>query len=168
MKQKLKTILKVTIILVVGIWILSKIPFNQKINQEISVNIYKNGIAIEETTVMINGEKSNYLFNDEDRFNGKFHILSYEKTGEENIFAYIRWGDEQNIQRILYFQNGIHPSMDLIGTMIINEKMTQFALMFTDGTVIATSDEIYQLYTEHVFYDNNSGSTSVTGNIPKF
>jgi hypothetical protein len=66
-------------------------------------------------------------------------------------------GDEQNVQRILYTQNTTFPSMDVIRTMIVNEKMTQFALMFTDGTGIATSNELYKLYTEHVSYDNNSG-----------
>lgn len=169
MKQKYKTIVKVVVILVVGFWVLSIIPFNQNIKQEISANIYENEVMIGETTVFIDGEKSNYLFRHDDSFDGKFYIQSYEKTGRDGMSASIRWGDENNIQRLVYFQNGTFPSMDVISTMIISEKMTHFALMFTDGTVIATSDEIYKLYIQHISYDPDTGSTSIyaENKIPK-
>jgi len=45
--------------------------------------------------------------------------------------------------------------------------MTQLALMFTDGTVIATSNEIYTLHKNHVSYYPETGSTSVVGIIPE-
>ena len=167
MKQKYKTIGKVVVALVIGFWVLSIIPFNQNVKQEISANIYENGVATDKTTVFIDGEKSNYLFRDDDSFNGKFHILSYEKTGREDMQASIRWGDEQDIQRLIYFQNASFPDMDVIGTILINEEMTQLALMFTDGTVIATSNEIYTLHKNHVSYYPETGSTSVVGIIPE-
>ncbi len=168
MKHRLKLILKMTIVLILGVWILSKIPFSQDINREISAHIYENGVIAGETTVIIDGEKSNYLFTKEENYFGKFHILSYEKTGRENMKAKIKWVDEPNTQRLFYFQNATFPDMDILWTILINEEMTQFALMLKDGTVIATSDELFKLYTKYISYDNNSGSISVTGNIPKF
>ncbi len=167
MKQKYKTIIKVVVALVIGVWVLSTIPFNQHIKKEISVNIYENGVANGETSIFIDGEKSNYLFHNDESFHGKFHIQSYEKTGREDMKAGIDWGHEQNIQWLTYFQNATFPDMDLIHTILINEEMTQLALMFTDGTVLATSDEIYTLYTNHVSYHPESGSTSVKGTIPQ-
>ncbi len=169
MKQNYKTILKVLVIFVIGFWILSKLPFNKNINQEISVHIYESGVVTGETKVVIDGERSNYLFTDDERFFGKFKILSYEKTCREDMFASIEWNNNDNIQRLTYFQNATFPSMDIISTLIINEKMTQFALMLTDDTVIATSDEIYKLYTQHISYDSDTGSTSVkaVNKIPK-
>lgn len=169
MKPKYKTILKVIVVLVIAVWLLSVIPFNQNIKQEIAANIYENGVLTGATTVLIDGEKSNYLFHDNEGFNGKFHIASYEKTGRKDMHAFIKWSDGENIQRLTYSQNGTFPAMDLVSTIIINDKMTQLALMFTDGTVMATSDEIYNLYIKHIFYDADTGSTSVeaANQIPK-
>jgi hypothetical protein len=169
MKQKYKTIVKMVVVLVIGFWVFSKIPFNQNINQEISANIYENGVLTGETTVSIDGEKSNYLFRDEESFNGRFYILSYEKTGRDGMFAHIAWKNDEHIQSLIYYQNATYPSMDIISTIIINEEMTQFALMCTDGTVIATSDEIHKLYTKHIYYDPDTGSTSIeaVNEIPK-
>jgi hypothetical protein len=167
MKRKYKTIVKVIVVVVIGFWMLSTIPFNQNIKHEVPANIYKNGVMADKTTIFIDGEKSNYLFHDDESFNGKFHILSCEKTGREDLKAGIEWGHEQNIQRLLYYQNASFPDMDVISTILISKEMTQLAFMFTDGTVIATSDEIYTLYTNHVSYHPESDSTSVIGIIPE-
>jgi hypothetical protein len=169
MKHNYKTILKALVIFIIGVWILSKMPFNKTINQEISVHVYESGVVTGETKVVIDGERSHYLFTDNERFHGKFYILSYEKTGRENMLASVKWNNNDHIQRLLYFQNGTFPSMDIVSTLIINDKMTQFALMFTDGTVIATSDEIYQIYTKHISYDSDTEVTSIeaVNEIPK-
>jgi len=169
MKQNYKTIFKVLVIFIIGFWIFSKLPFNKNINQVISANIYKSGVVTGETKVVIDGERSNYLFTDDEGFYGKFYIESYEKTGRENMFASIKWNNDDNIQRLTYFQNATFPSMDIVSTLMINDKMTQFALMFTDGTVVATSDEIYQMYTKHISYDSDKAVTSIeaVNKIPK-
>jgi hypothetical protein len=41
--------------------------------------------------------------------------------------------------------------------------------MFADGSVIATSDELYKLYTKHVSYDAGTGTTftELVNEIPK-
>ncbi|TCK93370.1 hypothetical protein EDC19_1563 [Natranaerovirga hydrolytica] len=169
MKQKYKAIIKVVVVLVIGFWVLSIIPFNRKIKQEISANIYINGVVSDETSVFIDGEKSNYLFHDNESFYGNFHVLSYKKTGRDGMSAQIAWKNDEHIQRLRYYYKGTFPSMDIISTLIINEKMTQFALMFTDGTVIATSDELYKIYTQHISYNPDTGITSIKAinKIPK-
>lgn len=159
--KKMKAILKVVLLIMIGFWILSKIPFNQNINQEISANIYKSGVLTGETTVVIDGEKSNYLFHNDEEFYGKFQILSYEKTGRDEMYASIRWRSDENVQVLMFSQNGTFPDMDLILTLMINEEMTHFALMFKDGTIIATSDEMLRFYTKYVSYDANTEVTTI-------
>lgn len=161
MKQKLKESIKVVLLIVIGVWILDKTPFYQDINHEIFANIYKNGVTIGQTSVIVDGKKSNYLFSDKENYFGIFHILSYEKTGREDMNARIKWSNVENIQDILYMMPGHFLDMDLIRTIIINEKMTKFAVMFKDNTVVATSDEIYELYTKHISYYSDKGITSV-------
>ncbi len=119
MKQNYKTILKVIVIFIIGVWILSKMPFNKNIKQEIAAHVYESGVVTGETKVVIDGERSHYLFTDNERFHGKFYIASYEKTGREDMFASVKWNNEDNIQRLLYFQNATFPSMDIVGTLII-------------------------------------------------
>jgi len=39
--------------------------------------------------------------------------------------------------------------MDIMNLMLISEDMTKFALMFNDGTIVATSEELYEIYARH-------------------
>ncbi len=169
MRQKLKMLLKAVVVLIMVVWIFSKIPFSKTINQEISARIYENGRITGETKVIIDGARSHYLFTENEWFHGKFYITAYEKSGRQDMTASIRWKNEDTIQHLTYFQNAGFPSMDIINTLIMNDTMTQFALMFTDGTVIATSDEIYQIDIKHISYDRDTGVTSIddVGRIPK-
>ena len=41
--------------------------------------------------------------------------------------------------------------------------MTQFAVSLKDGSILATSDEVYKIYTEHITYDPERGVTSFKG-----
>ena len=74
MNEKLKIILKAIVLLTVAILILDKLPFEEKINQQISAEIYQNGTATGETTITMEGTKTNYLFRDEESFQGRFSI----------------------------------------------------------------------------------------------
>jgi hypothetical protein len=168
MKQRYKTIAKVLVVLAVGLRVLYSMPFNQPIKQEISAHLYKDGAAIDQTTVFMDGEKSNYFLRRDDSFQGRFFIQSYEKTGRDGMRASIGWGDRDNMQRLVYFQNGTFPPMDVVGCIMINETMTQFAVMLTDGTVVATSDAVYEIYKRHISYDPDTGAISIVAadNIP--
>ncbi len=169
MKFKMGKTTKIVFIVVVAIGILSLIPFNQKVNQEIDAKVYENAVAVKDTKVIIEGEKSNYLFRRDESFHGKFHISTYEKSKADGMNASISWDDKYHLQNLLFSQNATFPSMDTIGAMMINDKMSEFAFMFTDGTVIATSDELYNLYTKHISYDASTGTTftELVNEMPK-
>jgi len=172
MKQKLKTIIAVSIVLVIAIWIIDKIPFNKNINQQITANIYENGVAVGETMLVINGEKSNYLFRKNEGFVGEFLVPYAEETDRSNLQTYITWNGEDNTQYIRYFYKGnikLAEDMGIVPYLLINESMTKFAIMLTDHTVIATSDELYELYTKHITWHSDTKVTSISeaDKIPK-
>ena len=172
MKHNLKTIIKVTVFIIVAIWIIDKIPFDKNINQAITANIYEDGVVIGQTTLVMNGKKSNYLFRQEEGFVGELLIPYAEKTDREDLKTYINWNAEHNIQSISYFYKGIiklAQDMGIVPYMLINNSMTKFAIMLTDHTVIATSDELYELYIKHITWYSDTKSTSIdaVNKIPK-
>jgi hypothetical protein len=172
MKQKLKTIIAISIMLVIGIWVIDKIPFNKNINQQITANIYENGVAVGKTMLVINGEKSNYLFRKKEGFVGEFLISYSEETDRSDLQTYITWNGEDNTQRISHFYKGViklAEDMGIVPYLLINDSMTKFAIMLTDHTVIATSDELYELYTKHITWHSDTKVTSISevNKIPK-
>lgn len=163
-----KKILKAAVISIVLLWILSMIPFSSKIEQEIPAAIYKNGVVSEQTHVSISGKRTNYLVRD-NSFEGIFFIHAIEKTGWQDVRAFIKWDDNtQNLQWIYYYSPGLNHSDIINSIIIINPEMTQFAVSLKDGSVLAASDEIYGIYAEHISYDPENGTTSIKGNIPAF
>ena len=160
--------LKAAAISAVLLWILSTLPFSSKIEQEIPASIYKDGIVAETTTVSISGKRTNYLFRN-DSFDGRFFVHAIEKTGREEMRAFIKWGnDTQNIQWISFYSPRLNHSDIVNSVIIINPEMTQFAVSLKHGSIFSTSDEIYGIYTEHISYDPENGTTSIKGNIPAF
>lgn len=135
---------------IIGIWVLSKIPFESDINQTITAKIYKDGVIVQDTTVIINGARSNYIFADEQYYEGQFIVEYYERTSREGMKANIKWNEEFEEARILYHQNATFPSLEINHELLINKEMKDFALGLQDGTIIATSDEMYQNYLESI------------------
>jgi len=134
-------------IVLIGGWMLSKTPFETKINQTIVAKIYKDGVIVQDTTVIINGEKSNYLFADKQYYEGQFIVEYYERTSREGMKAYIEWNNDFfKEQRIVYHQYATSPSLKINQELLINKEMKEFALGLQDGTIIATSDEMHQNY----------------------
>lgn len=163
-----KKILKAAAISIVFLWILSMLPFSVKIEQEIPAAIYKNGTVAETTAVSISGKRTNYLFRD-DSFEGTFFIHAIEKTGSQEMRAVIEWDDDPLNTQWIYFNSHVLNHNDIVDSIIIiNPEMTQFAVSLKDGSVLATSDEIYGIYAEHFSYDPENGTTSIKGNIPAF
>lgn len=172
MKKKLKTIINIVILIAIGIWIIDKIPFNKNINQQVIANVYKNDVVAEQTTIVINGKKSNYLFRKEEGFVGEFLIPYAEKTDRSDLQTYISWNDIDNTQRIIYSYKGgfrFAEDMEIVSTILINDSMTKFAIMLTDNTIIATSDELRELYDKHITWHNDIPGISIVkaNEIPK-
>jgi hypothetical protein len=150
LKKNLKVIILILTMSIIGVWVLSKMPFESDINQTITAKVYRDGVIVQDTKVIINGARSNYLFADEQYYEGQFIVEYYERTGREGMKAYIEWNKEFEKQRILYHQNATFPSLEANRELLINKEMKEFALGLQDGTIIATSDEIYQNYLESI------------------
>ncbi|HOA20452.1 MAG TPA: S-layer homology domain-containing protein [Sedimentibacter sp.] len=119
MKQRYKRIVKVSVVLVIGFWVLSIIPFNQNIRQEVSVNIYENGIVTEKTTIFVYGEKSNYLFHDDESFNGVYTL-----KGKEIIPPIYEYIDYYATDKYMIVNNGWYADFvdKKTGEMILNNS----------------------------------------------
>jgi len=146
LKKNLRAILSILVIFIVGIWVLSKIPFESDINQTITAKVYKDGVVVQDTSIIINGARSNYLFADEQYYEGQFIIEYYERTGREGMKANITWNKEYEEQSILYFQNATFPTLGINHKLLIDKEMKEFAIGIEDGTIFATSDEILHDY----------------------
>lgn len=166
--KRLKKIMETAALIAILLWVISLVPFSRKIEQEIPAAIYQNGAAIGSTSVSISGKRTKHLFHDV-FFEGTFAIHSIEKTEQEGFQAYIQWTNKvKNTQRIFYHSPGdIHN--DIVAPyFIINPEMTQFAVSAKDGSVIATSDKVYEIYAAHIAYDPERNSMSINGIIPDF
>jgi hypothetical protein len=148
LKKNLRVILSILVISIIGIWLLSKIPFESEINQTITVKVYKDGVIVQDTSVIINGTRSNYLLADEQYYNGQFIIEYYERTSSEGMKANITWNKEYEQQRVLYHQNATFPTLEINPELLIDKGMKEFAIGMKDGTIFATSDEILHDYLE--------------------
>ena len=146
-----KVILKILVISIIGIWVLSKVSFESNIDQTIIAKVYEDGAFVQNTSVIINGSRSNYLFAKSQNYDGRFILEYYERTGRENMKASITWNKEYIEQRILYYQNATFPTLEINFELLINKEMDEFALGMQDGIIIATSDEMYRDYTENVY-----------------
>jgi len=154
----------IVVILAAGIWWMYKAPFYEELNGKISANVYKDGIMISDTTVVIYGQKSNYLFHDDNRFEGKFIIPSYEITYEGT--AFIHRMDDTNMHSLYYAQVEPFTAQEIHPPLLINGYMSEFALLTIDGTVIATSDELYALFIKHVHADEGGTTIKNIDEIP--
>ncbi|MCT8136927.1 hypothetical protein H1D32_03660 [Anaerobacillus sp. CMMVII] len=152
MKKNLRVILLILVISIIGIWLLYKIPFESDINQTITAKVYKDGVVVQETSVIIKGARSNFLLADEQYYNGQFIIEYYERTGREGMKANITWNKEFEKQRVLYYQNATFPTLEINHKLLIDKEMKEFAIGMQDGTIIATSDEILHDYLEKLIH----------------
>lgn len=146
MKKKLKIAFISFAVLVSAIWVISKMTFAESITQAVEAVIYIDGKPAGTTMVSADGTINNYLFEDEQYFIGSFFIEYYERTCREDMQAVITWREHADQQTIEYSQNATYPDLELKLDLYINREMNEFALGFNDGTIIATSDEMYQKY----------------------
>ena len=161
MKKYIKPILCAMVVIALTVWIVDKIPFAQKIDRTVDAAVYKDGIVIAETSVYMKGEKTRYLFRPND-FVGEFRISYVGKTDVDDLQTQISWHKDDNLQSISHFYKGNLSTSDERGIayyLLISEDMKEFALMTTAQEVIATSNEAYKLYTDHISYNGNGHMT---------
>lgn len=122
MERTIKTFIVTLIIILIGVWIISIMPFATDINQTMTAHIYIDGNAVQETAVHMNGKRSNYLFADEQRFIGQLYIECYERTGRESMHANVIFRKHEDRQGIIYYQNATFPSLGINHALLIDSN----------------------------------------------
>lgn len=137
MKKRRFITLVLFITFILGIFLF---PYPKKIDKTLAANVYDGTKVVQKTTIKLSGEQTKRLISSELVYIGSFEIEYYERSCRPGTEAKIKWLDEEN-QYITFFQNGNSSFLD-IKKIIINEKMTEIAVVFSDGTVVATSENI--------------------------
>lgn len=136
------------------------VPFATKIDQSIDAQVYRDGVAPEAITISIRGKRDHYVFRKNGRFSGEFKISCIAKTSEPDIQAEITWPRDYPVHLIRYSHNGQYLSKDESGVyyfLIMSKDMERFSLRLSDGAIIATSDELYNLYVDNLDYYKETG-----------
>ena len=157
-------------VLIVG-FILWNYGIRTDIKQDVTLDIYENGVVVGETAVHMDGTRANHLFGHDDRFAGRFEIELAERTCHAYSSASITWPEDgRQWQTILYFNSGdsFFKEFGLNHCILINPEMTEMAIQLTDGRVLASSETMYEIYTEHFEYDAETGTVTITDGIPEF
>lgn len=105
--------------------------------------VFKDNRCVSETTVKINGEINGRGWDNNKTYVGTFGVEFSEATCREGVQARIEWKEGENFQSILFFNNGDFTTLET-KRLIINNEMDEIALEFDDGTIIATSEEMYE------------------------
>ena len=142
--------------------VLDRMSFARVIRQEIPVGVYRDGVRAEESVITMDGKRTNHLFRRKDSFQGRFEIPQAEITQAEKAVATIYWGnagaDEPNVQCIKY---NLYRGQPVGYYMITDKTLTEFALVLSDGTVLATSEEAYGLFTEYFSWQSNEDGSEL-------
>ena len=156
MKKKITTGIKIVLVVIVVLFGIDKISFSENIDQQVSAHIYENGLVTGTTTVTMKGERTHYLFHNNEWYSGEFAIPSYEKSTTEGVTANIGWNNSDNIQDITYTERGIIYTDGVKRSLLVSEDMASFVLMMQNGAMLATSSDLYELYIKHFSSTNNS------------
>lgn len=151
-RKRIRVIVCALIMLAAAIWVTDKLPFTQEIDQTVKAAVYRDGVFAENTPVYMKGEKTRYLFRP-NSFVGTLRISCVAETNVKDLQTQISWHGGELLQTIGHFYRGAFlPASEhgLAYYLLISEDMREFALMTTDGSVIATSAAACQLYTSHI------------------
>ena len=148
MSKQVKIGFYLMIFAAVALWILNQLPFWKNVNIEVPAEVYRQGIKIEETHVKMEGRKSCYLFQKEERFEGKLEIpaLDLSMESETRIYSSVFHKNIYTVQ-----STSFNPEMRTEWIFVLaDETMEEFSFVGQDGTFVASSKEIYDAFSPHV------------------
>lgn len=131
-----------------GIRILVETPFSTQIEKTVPAMLYVDGAAAEDTSVTFDGDRSNYLFKAYETFQGTMLLDCYPRSAWNGTQTQIKWRDYMEEQQFLFFQAGTFLELEVKRWLLIDLDMDEFAIGLADGSVVATSDEMYASYVE--------------------
>lgn len=132
----------------VAFWVLNQLPFWKNVTIEVPAQVYKENVNIKETYVKIEGRKSRYLFQKEDRFEGELEIpaLGITMESESRIYSSVFHKNIYTVQ-----STSFNPEMRTEWIFVLaDETMEEFSFVGQDGTFVASSKEIYDAFSPHV------------------
>ena len=122
--------------------------FNRKVSMAIPVGIYSaNGTLIEESTVIIEGERY-FLTGD---YYGRFAIEAIPETCAENVTANIQWDDQFDGHNEIFYHFDIGGPLSR-ADLYISKDMRIFAFRLEDGRLIATHEHLVPLAMLEYYY----------------
>lgn len=112
--------------------------FLKEVYMEVPVGVYVDGIRVEDSTVIIDGERRTLGGKS---FEGRFAIECIRETCAEDISAHIRWDyGGPGYEYIRYYRYASFVETDIDGWLYITENLGAFALKLNDGRIIATDE----------------------------
>ncbi|WP_409969886.1 hypothetical protein RFF05_08295 [Bengtsoniella intestinalis] len=159
MKKQLKYAIYLCVFALCVMGFLNTYSFSSTISQTIPATVYKDGVAVEETTVTIEGKRTNYLFHDNERYTGTFAIDCMEWTTRDTQSVLITWDNDDHLQKFSYWDYPPEIQDDICYHMLISDDMTQFGLLRRDGAFITTAPEVLALMEKHFALNNTSGAS---------
>lgn len=154
MKKYVRRGIWILVFTLLAAWLLPKMPFYEEIDRKLEAEVYVEGVPVRTTEVIIQGERSRYLFTDRQIFFGDFQVEEYPRTLREDMMAEISWHERFEVEQILYAQNATFPDLEMERDLIIDEAMEHFALGFKDGRIVATSSELMEEYQKRYGKEN--------------
>lgn len=124
---------------------------SKEVYLEVPLGIYEDGILVEKTTVIIDGERHR-LTGD---YFGRFAIAAIPETCAENVTANIRWDYQFDGHNEIFYHR--FSDFDIGGPLsradlYISKDMRIFALRLGDGRVLATHEHLVPLAMLDYYY----------------
>lgn len=133
--------------------------FARHIHHEMTAGVYINGEWVEDTSVVKDGKRYNF---GRGNFSGHFAIEYIEKTCREEVRAAVGWyedSDHEAVVSMSYYGYGLPDFVDMDWYVYMTPTMDSFAIEFTDGVIIATSDSLADLIALDWYYPLASNTT---------
>lgn len=111
------------------------------IEKRVNATVYVDGSAESQTEIYIKGQIANEIRIKEASYIGLFQIASYEPSCREGTEARIVWVDS-GCQYMMYHLGANSSFLD-VKKIMIDKQMNEIAVAFSDGTIVATSKNIY-------------------------
>lgn len=111
------------------------------IEKRVNATVYVDGSAESQTEIYIKGQIANEIRTKETSYVGLFQIASYERSCREGTKARIVWVDGE-LQYITFSQGASSSFLD-VKKIMLDKQMNEIAVAFSDGTIVATSKNIY-------------------------
>jgi len=137
--MKNKTIAVLISVLALLVLAAAVVPQRKPVTGQLEAGVYIDGVQVETTTVSYQGTVKKALFRRGWEYIGSFAVSRYPKTCEDGVQARINV-DAGTRPSICYYRLGSFTTLDFTGSIEIDDSMQDFALIASDGAVIATSD----------------------------